>query len=230
MSESLNWKRIGETLFFVTYSISKEAEAYTKEEQVLSKNTSTLNTYGLFCDNALMALPYEVRESITKEFYEPGMTSVLERYILNNILYKKNNLQNLMTGLFKYATRKNSHMLEWNTLVVLSELPYIELGDWADTLAVAATRSQFMDVVEMGVRCFENWENIEACEFLKNCKFEEKWLQEYADQVYTYVMEEGWRRNVLSTENYSWKVAEGVRNDSENKFERYSRGYSTNRV
>ena len=227
MSENINWKGIENALLLFASAASTALATYGRDKGESSVSTNIDDKEEAIDKNPILVLPYEVRESMTSEFYEPAMSSILERYILSNMIHNKNRLQELMIGLFKYATRKNSHVIEWNTIVVLSELPYEELGDWADALALTATRSQYMDVAEIGIRCFENWENIEACEFLKNCKFEEKWLQEYANQVYAYVTKEGWRRNVLSTEDYSWEVAERIRTGSKDEFDRYSSRYGT---
>lgn len=175
----------------------------------------------------LMRFPFEIRENITSFFYEPGSTSMAQEFIEQHLDSWKDSdyLQKLMNDLYYYATRRNSHILASNIIIILSQLPYRYLGSWADMLALAATRSVFLDVQELGIRCFENWENINSCVFLKNCQFKEKWLQEYADEVYSYVMEEG-HEYVLSQKNIPWPLAVRGSNNASN-VEGYRGGYNS---
>ena len=85
-------------------------------------------------------------------------------------------------------------------------MPFSTLDSWASSLAVAATRSSYIDVQELGIRCFENWENRNACEFLYKCSFSEKWLQEYANEVCRYILGED-AEGVLFEENFTWQMA-----------------------
>lgn len=193
----------------------------------LKRNSEPFDKLQLF-ENPLMSLPYNIRENITTEFYEAGMQSMAQKYIedvfLNNESYI--NLQELFNKLYFYAVKHDSHILANNIIIILSQIPYKYLGTWADMLAVAATRNKYMDIVEMGIRCFENWENKSSCEFLKECKFTETWLQKYAQEVCEYILEDGKESDVLFEENYSWKMAGRV-TDSSSGFEGYFGRYSS---
>ncbi len=189
---------------------------------ITEKISNRINT-----DNPLLSLPIEVRENITTEYYETGKSSIMQRYVESKVLNNINSMQKLFSDIYHYSVINDSHILMWNILVVLSQISYEYLGSWADILAVAATRSKYLDVQEMGIRCFENWENYNSYAFLKKQKFTESWLQEYADEVCAEEVEH--RENVLSEKNYSWKVARGKINTASN-FERYSGGYSSCRI
>lgn len=181
-----------------------------------------------FLENPLMSLPYNIRENITTEFYEAGMQSMAQKYIEDTFLNNENyiNLQEFFNKLYFYAVKNDSHILANNIIIILSQIPYNYLGTWADMLAVAATRNKYLDIVEMGIRCFENWENKNSCEFLRECKFSETWLQKYAEEVCEYILEDSKESDVLFEENYSWKVA-GRATDSSSRFGGYSGGYSS---
>ena len=222
MSDEINWKGIADALVSFSKALSKVS--FTTEN-ILPSSDSSIRSDLRYDDNPLLRLPFDVRESITTEFYEPGMVSLMEKYIIENLLENKSYLQQLMNDLYKYSTRKQSHIISYNTIVVLSQLPYEALGSWADALAISATRSSYLDVAEMGIRCFENWEDKSACEYLHGCHFEESWLQEYANEVCTYIEEAVQRNNVLFTENYTWQVASRG-DDSTSNTEGYSGGYS----
>ncbi len=222
MSEEINWKGIVDAL--VSFSKALSMVSSTTENIRPSTDGSIWNDLR-YDENPLLRLPFDIRESITTEFYEPGMVSPMEKYVIENILEDRNYLQQLMNDLFKYSTRKQSHIISYNTIVVLSQLPYKALGSWADALAISATRSQYLDVAEIGIRCFENWEDKSACEYLHGCHFEEPWLQEYANEVCIYIEEAVQRDNVLFAENYTWQVASSG-DDSTSNPEGYSSGYS----
>lgn len=226
MSEIINWRGIEDALMLFASTASALLDSY-KEINDANTNFVVYKSKDIEVDNPLYCLPHDIKESLTTEFYEPGMMSPLEQYIENNLVKQKSEIEGIFNSIYKFAIKKKSHILAWNIIVVLSELSYEILGDWADMLAITATRSQYMDVVEMGIRCFENWECIDACEFLQGCHFEEKWLQEYADQVCEYVKKEGWSKDVLSTKDYSWKMAEGIGVGKNNIVEGYSSRYSS---
>lgn len=181
----------------------------------------------LIDENPLLFFPFEIRENITTVFYQPGFTSLAQQFIENTLLSDNDSkrLQELMNSLFHYSVRKGSHILSNNTIVILSQLPYEYLGRWGDMLALSATRSKYLDVVELGIRCFENWGNESSCAFLKECHFEEKWLQEYADEVCTS-LEERQVKNVLLEKNIPREMANGEP-DSSSNVGGYSSRYSS---
>lgn len=185
-----------EIKWYVNQLSSKEGSASTGRLYVIE-------------DNPLARLPFEIQENMISDFYTPGKTSMAQNYI-ETVIIQNNQLdylQRLLNDLYHYATRIGSHILCNNVMIILSQLPYKYLGSWADMLAVAATRSPYRDVKELGIRCFENWENKKSCFFLKECEFEENWLQGYADEVYAYVMQEGSDSNVLFEKNIAWEMA-----------------------
>lgn len=167
----------------------------------------------------IASLPFDIRESLLTECYEVGLSSLAQRYFESVASQEDGRwyLADMMQGIFAYAIRKKKHQLAYNILVVLSQLPYEWLGDWACLMAVSATRSPDLDVVELGIRCFECWEDKAACEFLNGCSFGETWLQGYADEVCEYVMGmtagEG-EELVLPKEDFAWQVAQGGRNST----------------
>ena len=154
--------------------------------------------------NPLLSVPFDIRQYITAQYYETGKTSLAQKYFENMIAQR--NVMELIQEIYFYSVSRKDHMLAWNIMVVVSQLPYDRLGNSASVLALAATRNPNMDIVETAIRCFENWEDKNACVFLKNSSFEERWLQNYADEVCEYVMEED-NKNVLPKKGYSWEMA-----------------------
>ena len=229
MNEKLNWLNLSKYFYVLSEDFSDSASEPLRIS-FLSKAEST-TPISMIELNPLYMLPFNIRESINSEFYEPGMSSMAQQYIETIYLSdgKGNDLQKLFNDIYFFAVKKDKHVLAYNIIVVLSQIPYKYLGSWACTLAMAATRNKYMDVVELGVRCFENWENKDACSFLKQCNFSELWLQKYANEVCTYVEEEGQEDSVLFEKDYTWQMARGG-SDSIGNIERYTSGYSSSRV
>lgn len=172
--------------------------------------------------NPLLELPFEIRMDLESCYFETGKSSLSQQFFLR--VAEQREIVPFVQRIYFHAVKNNNHKLAWNIMVVLSQIPYAFLGETAAILALSATRNRYTDVVELGVRCYENWEDKNACLFLKQAVFSEEWLQEYADEVYTYVMEEG-NSNVLFTKDYSWKMAVGGKNTT-GDFGEYRSGYS----
>lgn len=225
----IDWSKIGAVLLAFSETLSQTASEPTLGG-IISGSPSTV-TVSLKEDNPLMALPFDIRENITTEYYETGMSSLAQRYIEGHYLRNRRltALQSLFTDLYYFATRKDKHVLAYNVMVVLSQLPYQYLGSWACLLAVAATRNKYMDVIELGIRCFENWEDKEACTFLRQCSFSETWLQDYANEVSSYLTEDGKDIDVLFEKDFTWQMA-GGKLDSSSNIEGYRSGYSSSGV
>lgn len=225
----IDWRKIAKVLLIFGETLSQAASEPIREG-ILQESSSTLGISS-HDDNPLLILPFDVRENITTEYYETGMSSMAQKYIEEHYLVNKNHmaLQKVMNDIYYYAVRKDKHILSYNIMIVLSQLPYKYLGSWACLLAVAATRNKYMDVNEIGIRCFENWEDKEACTFLKQCSFSESWLQDYADEVSAYITKDGSDVNVLFEKDFTWQVA-GRKLDSSSNIEGYRSGYSSSGV
>lgn len=174
------------------------------------------------------SMPFDVRNEFLEEYLEVGQNSLSEEYFKGLLDTNEYIAQNLIQTIYYDSVKFNRRKSSWNIMVVLSQLPYSRIKPWASFVALAATRNPYYEIQELGIRCFENWEDMDACSFLQNCKFSESWLQDYADEVVEFVLEEG-KANVLCEKNQSWKMAggeEGGGSDSEG----YRSGYGNNRT
>lgn len=75
-------------------------------------------------------------------------------------------------------------------LRVLSHFEYQEVAPQGPTMALAALSNVSAEVRECGIRAFENWSTLESLEVLKNVTCEEKWLNDYLQQVIAELKEE----------------------------------------
>ena len=126
---------------------------------------------------------FEIPDDVRREFMESELEP--ERYSRSYEFF--NSLDGSELYIFQkwyfQASRFGLRNIAWNIMVILSQIEYHKLGEWACLLAAAATKSIYMDVAEVAVRCFENWNDKHAATFLKKCKLAEPWLREYAADV-----------------------------------------------
>lgn len=153
-------------------------------------------------------VPFPIQRGLMENDLEPGYYGeeykFFSQFLENNSYY----LQVYFQSTFANACRHNQKRLLWNLLVLLSQFSYEYLNPWGQYIALSATRNPNRDIQEMGIRCFENWEDADALELLHSCRFEEHWLQEYADEVYEENID------VLRKKNQSGQMAGGEHNQS----------------
>lgn len=175
-------------------------------------------------------LPFEVRRELREEEFEPGIITMTQKYFAVLLQKEPDVAQKLLQKTFSQAITFKQKRIMWNIMVVLSQLPYEKMNPWASFMAMTATRLPYRDIQELGISCYENWENKEACCFLAGFEFAEQWLQEYADAVYRFVMEEGEeKRNVLYEKDFPWEMA-GRKQNSASDSGGYSSRYSDERI
>jgi len=75
-------------------------------------------------------------------------------------------------------------------LHVISHLEYEQICPEGPTMAMAALYHPSVEVRECGIRAFENWGASESLSILRNFRCDEKWLQEYVEQVVSDLEEE----------------------------------------
>lgn len=95
-------------------------------------------------------------------------------------------LKNIAENILEHPNH-HSHKAAYNVLVILSEIPYSQLGSWALGVAKTAASSAYKDIAEAGIRCFENWECKEALPELESLELSDPWLKSYADDVCQYL-------------------------------------------
>lgn len=148
-----------------------------------------------------ISIPFEIQRGLIEGDLEPGFYGEEYKYFSNCLDDNSYEFQMFFQRAFAGACRRSQKRLLWNLLVILSELSYEKLNPWGQFIALSATRNPNRDIQELGIRCFENWEDVDALELLHSCKFEEHWLQEYANEVYEENI------NVLCKKNQSGEMA-----------------------
>lgn len=75
-------------------------------------------------------------------------------------------------------------------LHIISHIDYLKINPQGPTIALAALSHIDPEVRECGIRAFENWGTADSLNILRNIKCQEKWLQEYLNQVILDLEEE----------------------------------------
>lgn len=177
--------------------MSNSNTVYLEKYSFTSPNITVPKSIALY---GLSNLPSDIRSDLENNYYEPGVLPPVFKYFES---LSAKFLENIMQDICIAALREKKHRIIWNIMVILSEFPYENLGEWAAFLAEAALKSPYPDVIELGIRCFENWEDREACKRLKRNSFKESWLNDYAEEVCEYIEKNG--KNETFFTNYNWE-------------------------
>lgn len=179
---------------------------------ILNWNNVEVSSFGCPCEfqqkKVIDRLPAKVRNEILYDILEPNMQSAAQKYFTELLAVNNSMGQELFQKIILENAYYTGKSVYWNMLVVLSQLEYSLINPWGTFIALSATRHKQLDIQEIGIACFEKWESREAIQFLLQHRFEESWLQEYADMVCSAVMEDE-TEHVLCTENKSRQMAWG---------------------
>lgn len=133
-------------------------------------------------------LPSDIVDSVINDFYEPGMISRLEQYLTETFDENASGIvQHIMWDLYQYSNYENNNNLMVNVLIVLSELPFSIINDALIEIACNALESNDPELEELGIRCFENWDDKSGISYLKKYSYSESWLDDYAQSVCVYL-------------------------------------------
>lgn len=96
----------------------------------------------------------------------------------------KNNRSEILTW-FQELLLQNftSNTVVSNILHLLKSEEYSNIFPEGVAIAIACLSSQYNDIKELAVQCFENWENPDCVKYLKNYSTGIQWLDEYVQEV-----------------------------------------------
>ncbi len=161
----------------------------TEDNTVLSNNIkSTIR------DNA------EFKRHLIEKF-QPIFVSTLKSQELE--IDYKNHIEILLEELFRenefvtkdwlndiYISNFNDTKFLVNILKIIGNFDKGLLKSFGIVTSGASLSHKNVEVKEMAVRVFENWNVIESYTFLKNCSLTPKWLDEYKNEVLSNIEEE----------------------------------------
>lgn len=138
----------------------------------------------------------EFKQKYTQEFlnlileddFEYGYSSQSETFVKKlfniNTLITKEWLNTIFIDYF------NDTRIIIGLLHIISHLNYYKIYPQGQTMAIAALSHTSSQVIECGIRVFENWGTSDSLKLLKNVQCRDMWLQEYVEQVILDLEEE----------------------------------------
>lgn len=116
--------------------------------------------------------------------YKNPIEVLLEEFFIENEYVTKEWLNNL------YITNYSDTKFLINILKIIGSLDKNLINSFGIVISGSALCHKNVEVKEMAIRVFENWNTIESYTFLKNCSLSPKWLNEYKNEVLQNIEEE----------------------------------------
>ncbi len=124
---------------------------------------------------------------IHEEIFEFGMENAADSFVQENLrdnpVFTKEWLNQILLEHFADVE------VATGILRIVSHLKYAEIYPTGPTMALSVLSHENAEIRECGIRAFENWGNTDSLEYLKHIKCEEEWLQDYLEQVISYLEE-----------------------------------------
>lgn len=116
--------------------------------------------------------------------YKNHIEVLLENYFLENEYVTKDWLNEI------YVSNYSDTRFLINIIKIIGNLDKKILKSFGIVISGSALIHKNVEVKEMAIRVFENWNTIESYTFLKNCQLTPKWLNDYKDEVLSNIEEE----------------------------------------
>ncbi len=116
--------------------------------------------------------------------YKNHIEFLLEDFFLENEYVTKDWLNEV------YVSNYNDTKFLVNILKIIGNLDKQLLKSFGIVISGSALVHKNVEVKEMAIRVFENWNTIESYTFLKNCSLVPKWLNDYKNEVLANIEDE----------------------------------------
>ena len=128
---------------------------------------------------------YVLSAMLEEEVCETGIQNPSEVYFRD--MLQKNRLEalNTLCVIFfsNFSTDTKKINIAISILHLISHLDYDQVHPNGQLMALTAIAHRDREMAEYGIKCYENWGNIEGVDKLKAVHFSTQWLQDYANQV-----------------------------------------------
>jgi hypothetical protein len=153
-----------------------------------SKNESNVNNNYLSIQEKSKKQASRFLGMLRNDIVEPGYYSSSELYLKSQL--KENHLEtkDWLNRVLINNLKKPDILVK--LLHMISDIDYNLIEPLGPTFALAAARHPDAEVKEYSIRVFEKWANKDSLDILKGVRFQEEWLQEYADEVIAELEEE----------------------------------------
>jgi hypothetical protein len=118
---------------------------------------------------------------ILEQDFEYGFLSSADKYTQDVITRYPSDTKELLNDLF--IIHYGDTRIVIGILQIISHIDYMLISPNGPTMALAALAHRDPEVRECGIRAFENWNSAESLKVLRNTHCQEKWLQNYLEEV-----------------------------------------------
>ena len=160
----------------------KPTKSDTNLPQELIDENETSNEFTIPVKPQLKAI---LSSMIDNEEVESGICNPSEKYFLKEYeedhISALNELSVLFMDNYELGHRK-AHLLV-GILHILSHMKYEDIYPLGQYMAMIALQYSDREVQEYGIKCFENWDNVNGISKLKAVQYAAEWLEDYANDV-----------------------------------------------
>ncbi|MCG7344029.1 hypothetical protein MHZ92_07790 [Sporosarcina sp. ACRSL] len=125
---------------------------------------------------------------LKNDFIEVGFFSSSEIYLLTKLKKEPIETKDWLNKVLLDNLDQPSIIVK--LLHIIADIDYEMISPQGPVLALAATRIPDDEVQEYSIRAFEKWGTQECLKVLKNTRYQEGWLQDYANEVIEDLEEE----------------------------------------
>ncbi len=176
-----------------------EIETFNKADDFLNifidfsvsadRNTSLENTINKEREDYLKTnVTNQLLEIILEESFEFGIKAkseiLIEEQLKQNDLATRNWLNKIFIDFF------DDEKILIGILRIIGRFEEHIIFPQGQTMALAALNHKNPEIIELGIRAFENWGSINSIKILENSNFEIDWLSDYKNQVLNDLKEE----------------------------------------
>ncbi|MGH0593348.1 hypothetical protein ACQVPY_13755 [Bacillus pretiosus] len=160
----------------------------SKVNPISNSNTGVYNAQKISREEYLKKEANQFFSILRNDYVEAGYYSSSELYLKSKLQEEPMVVKSLLNTFF-YENLSSPEMLV-KLLHIISDIDYDIMKPEGPIIAMAAATHNSDEVNEYAIRVFEKWANTESLTVLKNMRFHEEWLQEYANEVITDLEEE----------------------------------------
>lgn len=138
----------------------------------------------------LQQFKQDIINVISNDFFEDGVVSNSERYILE--VYSDDNASILKQAIMDlYLEHYDNGEMLTGLLIMVASLPYVDAKPQGPIIALGVLQHRENALRDRAIRAFERWNSKEGISILKALRCDVGWLQRYVDKVIQYLERDG---------------------------------------
>lgn len=138
----------------------------------------------------LQQFKQDIINVISNDFFEDGVVSNSERYILE--MYSEDNASILKQAIMDlYLEHYDNGEILTGLLIMVSSLTYADAKPHGPIIALGVLQHRDNALRDRAIRAFERWNSREGISILKALHCDVGWLQRYVDKVIQYLERDG---------------------------------------